>query len=599
MVIQIGGPRYNPPTPQYAPQPPAPPPPQPQKGTVGADVQGLASPGDYAALKEAIPSAQFEFIESSNPREIVAWRLTIPTLDGGFFQRGSLDEHHASVSITTADNRSRGKLTHPFKSTAATTPDPTNQSPTWMTWADDIFGKLAIGVASAGGGGSVNLFSEDASTAVISSHTYAAQIISLTKVILNGTTYLAVGKGGANAVQLLSDLASTPTSAGSMHSDTNGCVGIQQMRWLPDMPILGKSGTILWKLSGNPGSLGTQPTTVLSNLVAGGGPVGQLGVGGRPIRVYWLWAESSAVVAYSNTVNLRVVSTNGFGTDVQETPFDLNTVRGARVLRDGIFAHNGTRAQFYNGGAPRDMRWIFDRKLDVTRDFLMVAPYIYGNDLYCEVNEIEVASSGFITKRWIEMYDWDLNKWQNASKPVTLTGQGQKTLNAFSLPASQETGHLHCYADGSWYRQFQRRAGEEAYNYRGYKDYEATVDTYSAGLIFPEPIAYVPKVVTGIYMGGEVSGGGTTLPTPGAVEVEVKEYGNADGTGIRHAWDADIAAAGRYAKFPTNQSRLLFPQIRITQTQGASTTATTQALPIVVEGLAFLPNRTKRRWLPW
>ncbi|MGH8524285.1 MAG: hypothetical protein ACREXY_08730, partial [Gammaproteobacteria bacterium] len=382
-------------------------------------------------------------------------------------------------------------------------------------------------------------------------------------------------------------------------ADTAGCVGVQQMRWLSDMPLLIKAGTKLLKLSGNPGALGTQPTTVVSNLIAGGGAVGTLGVGGRPIRPYWLWAESSAVAAFGNTVNLRIVSTNGYGTDLQDLPLDLKTIRGAAVLRDGIFAHDGERAFFYNGGSPLPLRWVEDRVVDATRDFLFVAPYIKGDDLYAEVNEVEVLSSGFVTKRWLERYDWDLNVWQNASKPVTLTGTGQKTLNAFTLPVSRETGCLHCYADGSWYRTFQPKPGELPFNYRGRESFEASVETITAGMILPEPIAWMPKIITGIYMGGIATGGGTTLPTPGGIEVEVKEYGAANSTGVHFAWDASVPNAGRYQAFGTNQTRILVPQIRITQTQGSDATLTSQALPLIIEGLAFLPARKRKRWMPW
>ncbi|MGH8523568.1 MAG: hypothetical protein ACREXY_04935, partial [Gammaproteobacteria bacterium] len=87
-----------------SPTPPTPPLPLPiNGGAVGADAYGTANPAGGTPYKSALPGSRFEFMQSSNPREIVAWRLTIYTLDGGLnLQRGPVEETHARVAQSTA-----------------------------------------------------------------------------------------------------------------------------------------------------------------------------------------------------------------------------------------------------------------------------------------------------------------------------------------------------------------------------------------------------------------------------------------------------------------------------------------------------------------
>lgn len=589
-------------TPQPSPVPPQLTPDPKPSSIAGGDVFAQARPdGGTMPLKGAVPNARFDFIESDHGKQTIGWRWTIYTLDDGFnMQRGKLEEGHGRVAKSTLEHRDRGRLTLPIKTTAATSPDPTNESPSFMTFQDNIFGQLAIAVKSAGGGSSVNLFSENATTGVISSHTLEAPITMLRKVVFNDTVYLAVGRAGANAIRLYSDLAASPTLAATMHADTNGAVGLIQMD-LPGSPVLIKAGNNLEYFTSTLSPLTTEGTNRFANLPAGGADLGKMGLGGRPIRAFWFWPRPGNARAYGNQVDMDIVSTNAYGTDIQEFPFpELKTVRGGGIIRDGIIAHDDEKLVFRNGGPPHPLRWVTDRERVATRDLLLVGIWIDHDQLYAQVEEVEFNSSGFVTKMHKERYDWEIDRWQPASGEVTLTGTGQKSLNGFNLPVSGRNTHmLHTYADGSWYRQYQPPPSREVYSLRGQRDYEASGELYTPGLIFPDPIGFVPKIMTGAYFGGDPTGGGTTLPTPGAVEFEFLEYGRTAGTGQRFAWDSTVANAGRFQAFPQNQTRVLIPQCRIKLTQGADTTLTPQGLPLIIEGLAFLPEKKRPRWFSW
>ena len=564
-------------------------------GGVARDIGQIANPGRPIPLRSAIPGARGKFVDANQGQQIVGYQLTIYDMGNGFnMQKGPVDLAHSRLASGTAYVSHEGQMILPPLDDPLATPDPTaGVTPTWMTFCDENFSQLLIGVASAGGAGSVNLFKEG-TDGTFTALTYEAKILSLQRVVMNGVIYTAVGRAGA-AVDLLTDYASTPTSAGSMHANTADCVGIHQVRGLGDMPLLIKRSTTLATLSNNV-AIGTAPTNTISGLQTGGGVLGERGVGGREVLVYWFWPDDSAST-YGNQSPLHIAYTNAFGTNLKDIVLDLKNIRGGAPIWDGFILCNDDGLSFFNG-EELNLKWVYDRDRDTTRDFRCVSIYVKDGELYLERNEIYTGTgTSFTTVRAREKFDPDLWAWQPASARTTLTGTGVKTLNAFRLPVSRQTGRLVCYADGKWYSQFQPKPNQNLYNLRGGAvNFATAASATSPGLEFPSPITYVAKRPTGVHLGGDPTGGASTIATPAALKLEIVEYGSAAGTGIVFLWDSTTTNAGRYQPAPNNQTSFVFPQLLWTLTQGATTTLTPQFLPVTIDWECDLPAREMGVW---
>ena len=569
--------------------------PGPAGGTFGQDIGQLRNPTRPIPLRQAIPGSRFQFEDAAQDAQVVGGSLTIFDLGMGFnMQKGPLEIAHAHLASGTAYVSHEGQMILPPADEAAATPDPTaGVTPTWMTFLSENFSQLLVAVASDGGVSSVNLFREG-TDGLFTALTYEAKILGLWRIVMNGTIYTAVGKAGA-ATEMLTDYGAgadiTPASAGSMNAATSGTVGMMQALELADTPILMKYGTVLASLSGNV-AIGTAPTNQMTPLNTGGGAIGFRGIGGRDIYGYWFWPKDSSST-YGNQGPMEIVYTNAFGTGAKRLLLGIDNVRGGGFIRDGLLAIGDDDKIVFFDGTPKPLRWITDRTRDTAADFRMIAPYIKGEELFVEVNEIYSGTgASFTTVRYKERYDWDLDAWQPSSLRVTLTGTGVKTLNAFRLPVSEQTGRLACYADGKWYSQFQPRPDQNLYNLRGGAvNFDSPATAVSPGLVFPSPVTYAPKKVTGVHLGGDPTGGAASINTPGALKLEIVEYGAAAGTGVSFVWDSDVSNAGRYKPDPTNDTWLMFPQLLWTMTQGSDAALTPQFLPVKIDWEFQLPKR--------
>lgn len=582
-----------------------------------ADVFGLANPAQAAPLQGPLSGPQFEFFPAGRDKSIVGWRLTISDLRQGLNRtRGYYNQTFGRTKQGTLDSRQENELVLPQEMVVQATPAPSTI--TTMVDGVNVFGTLAMVAGYRPSAGYQDtLFKETSAT--------DPTVVGLTfdpgadegplhcfAVVMAG--YLAEPKlvvtlGGAGA-KVFSDLAATPTVAGTMHADTAFCTGMIQT-FLNDNTILIYTQGAIGTLTASD-AIATQPTYVLDDVPVGGWSLGLLSLGGGPVRAWWVWPRYNTILNKANTLIAdcrqsitRVISTNLEGGDPQELKLtELPFITAADIIRDGIVATDSQSVVFHNGRTVEKLRWDVDRPADSDRHKRIQGIWVRGDELYVDVVETPSEGGAGDYLNWRERFDWDLRAWFPASEVQLMSDEDISTVSAgHSMPVSHNTGFLHHtvrFSDSpfttSWQRQFQPKAGRSPFSLRQTTGAQSGTGAEfafsgfwdSPSWILPPPIEYAPKVVDRIYFGGDIDAGGT-----GAL-VRVTAGG------VSWLFKQPINERSRIHEFASNQHRFFTLDVRIAaDRESGNDRVTPQCLPITIEGRAFLDEVKAGTHLPW
>ncbi len=584
----------------------------PQTGTDTVEGrQGDLVGEQVVPLQRALPGSKFEFIQSEQDRSVVAWRWTIFDWRGGLnMQLGEVGDAHTRLASSTGVSQVQGYAHPPFLTTLQNTI--TTTTPDTQFWANHLNRLFLTTTGGAGALAASKLLGETSSTnPVLIDTTYApagAGFISglWAPVYLGNSATPNMVVGLSTAADVLSVMGSPPTSIGQMEAATAGLTGFIQLA-LPGQPYLAQAGASMLYGLGS-GALGQNAQVMQNPITPGWQAIASFQWAGRKARVYWrkpVGISTVQTMLGASPGVWELVSTNPYGTDTQYHDLGLTNITGIGIVRDGFVATDDDRIIFHNG-RPEELGWKSDRTHVTSQTYKTRGLRIIDKrELIAEVNLYGAAAT---TLRFWERYDWDLKAWQAISAQTAIT-DGASTTGLLSsrgsplMPFSPSTRNLHA-AGGSgvttayFSRKFVESPGVNPREYQTLQSYEASCLFVTPGVLFPAPITYAPKVVTHVFCGADTTGGGNTLPTPGAVQVQVVEYKATSG-GVGGVWKSTISKTGRMRPLPQNQSRLLTPQVRVSVTQGTDPTLVPNCLPITIEGLAFLPKRAKRGWLPW
>lgn len=577
----------------------------PPPSTGQRDIFGLANPAARENQQGPVGSARFELTGSNRERNVVGWRVTIYDLRGGLNQaRGSFATTHARSSLSTMDTRYAGYATLPLMVTAQTSPDPvkTNFGPLQLS-SLNIFGRLVL---AAGGQPNACLFKETSAadpTLIALSYDFNDgatnhDIYGLASVAISGQgPRLCVY--GAKASEILSDIDTSPTVAGTISTLTSTFGVIQTP--LSEQPILFneyKSIRVLNAAS----AYGDAKVHTIDVPGAGGYVVGLSALAGGRLRVFWVFPRGGngfGMLALGSEEPGDLYSTDLEGYDLAKHELPLRYVIGACIWRDGILAHDGRRIVFTNGRMLRDLRLFADRVQSSDRELRIRGFTVNGPELIVRVNEIAVSGTSGATVEWEESYDFDLDAWTNLTKHTTLSTTGVQGLNAPGAdPISFSTGYRHHYTDGSWRRSLTVPYGSNPFNLR--KTSGATAGTgqqFDSPGVWTSPkwslpgLEGAPFIVSRVRFGGDVDAGGSDA----AVEVAIASNTGAFGSTVAH-YVTTHPQWRQSTSFDVGSAQMLYElQVQVTaaqQTAGTDPTRfTPNCLPIVIEGYSFIDAR--------
>lgn len=545
------------------------------------------STAQYSTAKLPPKGPDFKVI-GKEPNGTIHWRLTLRDTTGGLnVTRGDFEQVYNRISSSSLDTRTYRHLTLPFLNTTTGTPDP--GSTNFMGWCD-VFGVAAIGIGATN---NASLFAETSATnPAIVAKTYSpgSAINGLVPIIIGGTAthQLAVLREGG-AIQILSDLAATPTVAGTMHSDTTQAYGIIQTP-TPEYDLLIYAGSKIRTMRGTD-AITREPDDVLNSVPNYGYAIGIANLGRQP-RAFWMFPRSATLAAHMLTKGSesagRIVHTDLNGRNPQEMKLPMASPLQAAIIRDGIIVTDGTRIVWHNGEHVYDLRRHDDRGYTSNLQLRIRGMWVRDPDVYIEC-ELQASPSGSAaTTRWIEHYNFDDGAWHVVSGTLTYGSTGAYGLMSTSgtLPLGRNNSMLHQYADGSWRRLFQPPFAVNPYDYRrregggtgNAQEFEATGTTTFCEFELPDLEGW-PKLVSRVIYDGDVDEGGSGASVQiTAGNISVTFLPGLDG----RAQNVSIEDNGDY------WFRLLV-SVTLTRDSG-STSYNLNGLPIIIEGQAFVPE---------
>lgn len=528
-----------------------------------------------------------------NMEGAIKWKLILNDARGGLnVTQGDLMDSFNRVSSSTLNTEYYRFLTLPLLTTNATTPDP--GSGTFLSWAN------CFNVAAVAIGGTANsaLFAEtSASNPAIVAKTYTpgSVINALQPLIIGGTStfQLAVCRE-SGAIQILSDLASTPTVAGTMHADTTQAYGIVQMP-TPEYSMLIYAGGKLRKLRGTD-AITREPDDVLNSVPNYGYALGviirSVGFSGKKPRAFFMFPRSNTLAASMLTKGSespgRVVHFDENGQNPQVLSLPFNNVYFAGIIRNGVIASDGERIVFHDGQTVTDLKRNDDRGYSSDLQLRIRGFWLRDPDVFVE-NELQASSSGSAaTIRWIERYNFETKSWHQVSGATTLSTTGAFGLASASggLPISRSNNTLHIYSDGSWRRIYQPQYGINPYMFRqvdpggtgNTQEYEASGSYLSPKWELPG-LEGMPKLVTRIQFLGDVDAGGTAATAAQATVTA----GNMSATYL-----TGLPDRAQEADMTDNGDQFYKLQVGITLARTTSSTRyNLNGFPIIIEGYAY------------
>lgn len=495
----------------------------------------------------------------------------------------------------------------------ATTPDPSSIQ---NVSAVDVFGATAIGI------GTSLLIPTSATNRALTALTYTGTggITYVYRGTIGGTTEaLWICRAGANNVEILSDLASTPTSTGTITS-TNTTWGIVESPINEDTPggvnhIMYIGSTIALKRSDN--TFSTAPTAVLTNFNGGGYPVHphMFGIGGKRMSAWFVKPRShqttSMLAADSSAVLGDIWYLNAEGQD--PLPFHLPIpVRLARRWRNGIVASDH-RSLYWHNGNVEDLQFGYKFQSVTEREYLIYNIHNYVDRLLLDVVERDVSADA---PARIAVYEYipETDAYYQLTPWTTVTGGvGDITGSPTGVIAREHStlyrnATIYAYDEANW-RYFNLTPP----NWNPF-NMSRNTGSATAGVVYPfatsgtalssimplPGIEGFPSVVYEVQCLGELRG---TFSSGNALKVEVAEQTTSgmSFTGAKdyHFLPSDVVSGQSWTKSISqagleNTAAIDKLQLRFTLTQGSEVRMTSNALPIIVRGVCFLDRKPRR-----
>ncbi len=577
------------------------------------DAFGLAKPASVVPFQSGQGAVRFNIYNTEtlpDGGERRYWRLEVYDLRQGFRQRGRFERDHGAVATSTMSHYFEEQAVLPFLTTGDSTYNPGIGTTGLVQRPINVFNTFAIGLVDQVAALDTFLYKETSSTnPVLTQITYSKSkaLLSLSRIVMNGTEYCAVGFATGGCDMLTDLVTGGPTSAGTMDASTGFCTGMIQT-FLPGNPILITANTQMLSLPSNV-AIGTAPTVALSYFPTGGYPLGLASLGGGPVRAWWL-APRVGNTYIGGSINTgapfwsgHVISTDQSGTTPSELTLPLYNVQSAALYRDGIVASDETRIVFHNGRFIRDLRIFKDVSVASDKQYKVASLYVNGPSLWAEVNIIATSFGTYQSQRCVWYYDYDLDAWFQVSATSTVVAGGM--ISAWGPGGvSQQTGFLHIRAldatTPKFWRIFQPPYGVTPFAYRKTVGATATTGTaYEASgaitLTLNElpGLEGLPKVIRSVQFMGDVDAGGTG-GTPAKVNVTAPGID----TSAHSLGDFQTATSVNGLQRRDFEDNVISfykfqPTITATQQSGGTdpTLFTPQVLPIAFEGYAD--------WRPW
>jgi hypothetical protein len=338
--------------------------------------------------------------------------------------------------------------------------------------------------------------------------------------------------------------------------------------------------------------------------------LGELKVPGQPIGAFWMFPheDTGASQAELNSVPLKVVRTNLFGTDAQDLNFPLAATPNAvgrsytsgAIWQQGILFTNGPKISFYTGGY-HILNWPGERTgVGASGQLLCRGFWVKDHQLRILVERVALFGGSGNSLWWVEEYDERTDTFHQVSRVVDTGGLGDVfgATAVGSYPVSTLSDIMYWHDDTRWSAQlFTDITRNPAYDLSGitsaglHYGFEEEAVWTSPEFLLPG-LGKVPSVISEIQFIGEPDRGGDD----GSVTVEVA---NQDRTGMSftHSVGATFKGTDRWAShhrhFRDNKSAFDRLQIKITGRRGSEANVTPLGLPVVLRGLAFLDGKIR------
>lgn len=537
-----------------------------------------------------IPRAQVDFqADKPDPsmEGAIHWQLTLSDTRSGLNNTvGDLQDVYDRVSSSTLNTEHYQYLTLPLLTTNAASPDP--GSGTFLSSAN-CFDVVAMGIGSTANS---SLFAETSSsdpTVVAKTYSPGSVINGLYPLVINGTPtwQLAVMREGG-PIQVLSDLASTPTILGTMHADTAQAYGIVQMP-TPEYKMLIYAGGKLRSLRGTD-LYSREPDDVLQSVPNYGYALGvivrSIGFSGKKPRAFFMFPRSHTLSQHMLTLGAEspgiIVHTDVDGLNPQILTMPFANIYFAGIIRNGVIASDGERIVFHDGQTITDLKRHDDRGYSSALKLRIRGMWLRDPDVFIEV-ELQTAGGSANTIRWVERYNFETKSWHQVSGATALTTTGPCALASASgaLPLSRTNNVLHTYSDGKWRHVYQPFYGTNPYMYRlnggagNTQEFEAS-GTYLSPQFELPGLEGMSKLVSRITFLGDVDAGGDAASV-------VVSAGNMNATFL-----PGLVDRAQEADMTQNADQFYLLQVSVTLNRDTSSTRyNLNGFPVIIEGYAY------------
>lgn len=599
----------------------------PNYGTTQSQQQ-LRNPSMQAG--EAVNSGQagVEYATKQIAPGVSYWWVKVKNANRGFRQQAHISEAHATRSRSQLDARTYGVEHLPPVTNVYTSFQPTDSTQRYVM-SCTAFGYLVFALYNSVGPNYTPLFRENADgtlTQLNYSKGSTHRIKGLVNLVIAGTAYLAILKEN-QPIELLTDVADTPASAGSMNADTSGAWAAV-MTTLPDSSHLIFTGSTI--LAGTATqAIGAAHTVEgyvpLSGALSGGWVMGVQSINSGDVRVWFVALAADATISAlpgDNLVNFRgaVYSCSQRGDDVEQWKLPLPYITAAVLVRGGIAYSNGYTAGFDNGREHFEFGSTRGRDAFATTATYVPGFFVKNDDLYLE----RTSFDGTSVARWVEYFDWSSRELLNCSKhqSYTLTSAvaPYSASATGSLPVSESTGLIwECFVspvDGSWvfFSQFQPHDAPALYDTRYTWTPELGPLSSTTTPIEIPGLEGQAKTWHRVYFGGEIG-----LETPAAFGTSTQVDLDIGGTSVTGNLVQSVAVFDPYAVVSQRESfyggtnmasrwrrrlfnRNRFRRLIVTQTITAATLFgstypdTPNTMYYTIEGLSYDDAATYQKW---
>ena len=557
----------------------------------------------------------------------VGWELFVNDTSAGLGNvHGGIRESMALAS-STLDHRFRGSIMLP---SLTTTVDTTKEETQTRRLSHlNIFSSMAV---SHGLIANKSLWGETSDTnplLVAKTYTPTSSITGLHPIVIGGVSSaerLAVCRA-TDPIQILSDLAATPTIAGTMHGDTDNSFGLIQTP-LPHPSggfyILIYSSNAIRTLN-TAAAIGDAPTSAQSNIPNGGGALGIKAPIGWPIRAWWQLPveQNNDPLARLTGSDSSLATTNLEGTDLQRIKNPYRVLHSLAEWRDGFvmsFHRNALpHSVFYwDGQTFEDLHFATEAPKGAgLTDIRVYGIYTRGDDLFLEITKSVAVG---VYTRHIEWYDPFSKRFYQVTGDADDGVAGQDTARACgSLPVSLQNGFLYTLQDygttnnNYWHYAFIGPSYTNPFfllGTGGLGPSSGTAHTFEASGVATSPrlnnmedISQFPKVVSEIvYLGGWRD---TTAGSSAVIQI-ARQSGSlpydltfpSDASAVSDVVGAKFSDVDRVEnnsrKFRDNTDAFIALQFRLyLARRSAGTGHTPNGLPFIIRGLAFADGKVR------